>query len=124
MKKTILILVTILSLTACDPEKYMNTYSAAWYVKNTLDNPIKIFQGGYTEAIIVLPKDSFNIYRFNSSAYLGEPTFNLLYYNDYWERLDEKDQRLDILSEKGDRLKTWYYMEKHESGKQYFDETD
>lgn len=122
MKKFIPVIMTILFLTACTPEKIANKYLATWYVKNTLEYPIMISKGGDAKAQIVLPKDSLSILSFHTAAYTGEPPFNILYYNDYWERLDEKDQHMDILSEKGDVLKAWYYMEKQESGRQFFDE--
>lgn len=123
MKNNILIIWVILFITSCGSEKYGADDHARWYIKNSIEYPIKAliltYDGGKQ---VILPNDSVSVRYEKIKTKKNGTTFDLLYSETTWEKLNEQDQRIDIISEKGVVLKTWYYKNKGESGKQFFDE--
>lgn len=134
MKNYILIAVACLSLTACDPGKYLVCDNATWNIQNNLEQPIKVFIPAYekderpTNLVtyhkdsIIPPGKSIRIQYQVNKTHLNKTKFDLLYDGADWGSMDEQDQRIDILSIDGKVLKTWYSAKKDESGKQFFNE--
>lgn len=122
MKKIICILAVAVITISCTSPRYMDTHRACWYVKNTTDKPIKIPLKSFSVAdLIINPGDSDYVYAFNPARHLGTPSFKLLY--DMWDKIEESDQRIDILSMDGELLKTWRFADKNAVGRQLFNES-
>lgn len=91
-------------------------------VKNNLNHTITVLipTANSGNRRVIYPKDSVEVINQSPNASHGIPTFNLLYDNDFWKKLDHQDQRIDILSHEEEPLKTWYYTKREEPDKQFF----
>lgn len=123
MRKIIIVILVLLSLTGCkkllsDKDEYYTT----WYVKNSTDYPIKIVLSFSRNGVkkVIFPNDSAEIFSFPQIVSHGKPTFDVLYDNVTWGGLKREDQRIDILSHKEQLMKTWYFTNKDDADKQFF----
>ena len=122
MKKVISLFATMLLIVACDPPQ--DYHVGEWYAKN------------YTEQTLTLsfPPDR---YWQNKDVAPGDSVLIQIFYFEYKGKIipyfDRLPQRmvyysgenisLDLLSEQGDLLKRWRYLDKDLPGKQFFKET-
>ncbi len=123
MKKLLYILTAIVSLTACDPAKWMYSDQHRWYVKNTSDETIIVRMRIYSRLETLSPGDSTVILQAAPQPDEKSPNFELLYNNMYWDNGQSQDQQINILSKSGKVLKTWKYTEQKKPDKQFFRES-
>ena len=124
MRKLILTSVVILLCAACDP--YLSRYhSGTWFIKNCTDQTLTIsFPPHHRvwENRDVAAGDSVSIhyceFEWKSKVipYFDRFLEDIAYYGD-------ENISLDVLSEQGELLKRWRYLDKDLPGKQFFNES-
>lgn len=74
MKKFIIGVFVLLSISACDPIEWLSGHQGQWYLKNSTDVPLEITCQRIREELdIIIPGDSILIFR--SGRYLGDNEF-------------------------------------------------
>lgn len=74
MKKFIIGVFVLLSICACDPDKWLSGHQGQWYLKNSTEVPLEITCQRIREELdIIIPGDSILIFR--SGRYLGDNEF-------------------------------------------------
>jgi len=123
MRKIIFLLVIVLLFTECTPPQ--SYHYGEWYAKNHTEQTITLSfppYERYWQSRDVAPGDSvlIQIYEFEYKEKIIP----------YFDRLPQRmasfsgeDISLDLLSEQGDLLKRWRYLDKDLPGKQFFKET-
>ena len=123
MKKYFVILSVIMLFTSCDPPR--GYHNGEWYAKNCTEQKLTISfppDERYWVSRDIAPGDSVLIlsHRFEYKGKIMP----------YFDRLPQimvsysgEDISLNVLSEQGELLKKWSYLDKDLSGKQFFKET-
>lgn len=123
MRRCFTIILLSLVITACDPAQY----GSAYYVKNSTDQPLKLCLGGSDDSIypivgIVAPGDSAH-FSGTSVVIRGK---NKLYFDWFIQEQVSRwgdEVSLKVSSPENSLLKEWDYLDRNQSGKQFFNES-